>query len=177
MNARAKEILAIWFMAAIMCLLLAFVANDAYSAPIASVAEWEHLNDVCRGVQLPPDHNQACKDRERVQDALFRQGYVLENHDVWVSQEQYRAFGNLMRFYDNQARLNFGEAASIMPAMVQQMARAMPLPQIFAIWNDPDMRELFRDTTPMAWAMMSEGLRQVAMYHSQEHNPALMLDY
>lgn len=178
MNARAKEILAVWFTAAIMCLLLAFVANDAWSAPAApTVAEWERLNDICIGSQVPPDHNQACKDRERVAGALMRDGYVLENHDVWVTQVQVRTFGNIMRYYEGQARAAPGEAASLMPVLVQTVARAMPLPQVFAIWNDPDVREVFRDTTPMAWAMMSEGMRQVAMYHAKENDPRFMLDY
>lgn len=174
MNARAKEILAIWFTAAIVCLLLAFVANDAWSAPTTvSVEVWNKLNEACRGA--PTDT--ACKARDRMTTALERQGYVLENHDVWTTQEQFRAIGSTVQFYDAQARSNPSEATSILPVMMQTLASRVPLPQLFAIWNDPDVRGVLRDRYPLGWAMMSEGMRQVAMYHAREQNPALMLDY
>lgn len=173
MNARTKNFLGVWFLAAVAAVLIAVIPTCGHAA---SVAEWERLNDLCRGAQIEPDRNPDCARREREARALIKAGYIAENHDVWVSQDQYRAWRLIFRTYGAQGQQNVYSLMSIMPAMMQAMARAVPLPQLFAIWNDPDIRAWARDASPAGWAMMSEGMHQIENAHAQENNVLYTLD-
>jgi len=172
MNARTKNIVGVWFLAGVAAILIAIIPTCGHAA---SIAEWERQNDHCHGDQIMPDENPACKKVVREQAALLREGYVLEDHEVWVSREQFQAWRMTFLTYGYQAQRNLPDLMSIMPVMIQSMARAVPLPQLFAIWNDPDMREWARNTSPAGWAMMSEGMRQVALSKAQTYDPRFTL--
>ena len=177
MNAKNRQTVGIIFVAALVAVLIGLIPTCSQAAEPATIENWNRLNDSCRGAQIVPEQNPVCKARDRMTTRLMQQSYVLENHDVWVSQAQFRAFGETLRSYDEQVRSGAGDLMSIMPAMMRAMLARIPLEQLFAIWNDPDMRGLARDMSPAGWAMMSEGMRQLAMYHFRENNPALTLAY
>lgn len=143
----------------------------------AALKEWVAKNNDCRGSQLDPEVNPACKRRDMLAAALQKNGYVLANHDVWVSPEQMRHFGSVVLTAGAQAEANPGWSETVMEGMLPSLRAKMDDQQIFAIWNDPTNREIIREKSPQGWALMNELMQKLAQYYSRSNNPALTLDY
>lgn len=156
---------------AIAVLALLFVSSVAQAQ---TVAQWEALNDACRGAQIQPEKNPSCRKRDNVALALIKQGWLPANHDVWVSPDQQTWFAQVLRRYDEQTRENLYAADSLTPAMLIDLRRKLPDAQIFAIWNEH--RPAIQAYAPFGAAVMTSMMQKLAMTYARKNDPRYFLE-
>jgi hypothetical protein len=174
-----KAVTALTAVAVALMLELAPLTTRAAEQPTPDVAvlEWMATNANCRGSQPDTAANPQCERRDALTVDLQNKGYVLTNHDVWVSPAQTHYFDAVTLKAGMQAQANPGLGASIMEGMLPELRAKMKDEQIFAIWNDSPNRAALHRQSPYGYALMNELMQKLAQHYSTSRNPALTLDH
>jgi hypothetical protein len=144
--------------------------------PDVAVLEWANVNAVCEASQRNAETSPQCERRDELAVALREKGYVLTNHDVWVSPEQRRYFGSVVLKAGLEAGVNPGLSESIMQGMLSELHAKMKDEQIFALWNDPALRAALERQSPHGYPLIYKLVRELARQYSTSNNPAMTLE-
>jgi hypothetical protein len=147
----------------------------AVTSASAYIAQWQKENDGCRGAQIEPSKNPACKRAGQIANKLYAQGWSLANHDVWYSHAQYDDFVEVLAQsqMDIPAALATQSVYTMIPTAYQRLHARMPDDVMFAIWNNNE--QAFRQIAPGGSAIMQQMLQQVSRYHGG-HDPRFYID-
>jgi hypothetical protein len=155
--------------------MIALLVTSA-PADAQTVAQWQTLNEKCRGAQIDPDANPACKERQSVQTALAKKGWILANHEVWYTATQRAEFVNSILYAAQSQSMGY-TSASLKGALLdayRRAAKTMTDAQMIAIWNDTASQ--VEQQVPVAAVFGRQIALTLQSVHESEHDPRYTVD-
>ena len=130
MNAKTKDTIGVFFIAALVAFLIALIPTCGQAQ---TVQQWQAADDACRGAQIDPDRNPACKRREKIQNALYARGLEETAAGVWISADDVGVVKGFLRGIENQCT-----GAHAWYAAIEKARREVGVSQetLIAVWNE-----------------------------------------